>query len=129
MVVSYDSTLKATRMTAVISALDTPSGFAHLSIYTAAYATLLVNIILPKPSFLLTSGVLTLLGVPLNGTAIANGTAALAQLKDGTQSTNVAFHVQGLTVGTSSADIVVNATNIISGEIVTIVSGTITAAP
>lgn len=68
------------------------------------------------------SGVLTISGTPLTATASGTGTAAKAELRD--NAGNVI--VSGLTVGTSSADIIINATAISSGQSVTLSSGTIT---
>lgn len=68
------------------------------------------------------AGVLTISGTPLTATATGTGTAAKAELRD--NSGNVI--VSGLTVGTSAADIIINATAISSGQSVTLSSGTIT---
>jgi hypothetical protein len=129
--VNYHLTLKNTRMTAVITALDTPSGSAKLVIWDASYVHALVTITLNKPSFANASAILTMQGTPLSGVAGATFTAALAQILDGTQSITTGgpnYWIQGLTVGTSATDIILNSTSITSGQTVTITSATITAA-
>ena len=126
MAVNYLSTLKSTRMQAVITAIDSNASPATLEIGTAGMATTLVSITLAKPSFTESGGVITMSGVPKSGVAGANGTAAAARIKDG-GGTNI--QVTGLTVGTSASDIILNSTAISSGQTVTISSGTITHSP
>jgi hypothetical protein len=70
----------------------------------------------------ISSGVLTVSGTPLTSTASATGTAAKAEFRD--NSGNVI--VTGLTVGTSAADIIINATAISAGQTVTLSAGSIT---
>jgi hypothetical protein len=84
MAVTYSTTLKSTRMTDVITALDAGAGNAILKIGTAGMASTLVSITLAKPSATVTTGVLTFAGLPKSGTAGATGTAAAAQLTDST---------------------------------------------
>jgi hypothetical protein len=104
--------------------VDGGSGNGKLVIGTTGMATTLVTITLAKPSFSVASGVATLLGVPLSGTASASGTAASAQLQD--SAGNIIG--SGLTVGTSGADVnITGTTTITSGQTVTVTSGTITA--
>lgn len=126
MAVSYAGSLQTTRMNAVVSAIDANASPATLEIGTAGMAAVLVSITLGDPSFAVagTPAVATLQGVPKSGTASGSGTAAAARIKDG-GGTSI---VTGLTVGTSSADIILNNTTISNGQIVTITSGTITHA-
>ena len=124
MTVTYLASLKDTRMTAVITALDGQTGSAALQIWTAAYAAQLVSIPLSKPSFTEGSQAITMAGVPKSGTAGANGTAAVARIVDGAATPNII--VTGLTVGTSGSDINLNSTAISNGQTVTITSGVIT---
>lgn len=83
---------------------------------------LLVTFTLGTTPGTVSAGVLTISGTPLTVTASGTGTAAKAELRD--NAGNVI--VSGLTVGTSSADIIINATAISSGQSVTLSSGTIT---
>jgi hypothetical protein len=125
MTVSYAQALKDTRMNAVLSAVDGPSGFASIEIGTAGMAQVLVIINLSKPSFSEASSTLTMLGAPKNGVASTAGTAANARVKDGSGG----VQVSGLTVGISGTDIVLNSTSILQGQTVTLTSATITHSP
>lgn len=122
MAVTYSNSLKDTRMTAVITALDAGAGAATLEICSAAYASVLCIITLNKPSFTMASQQITMNGVPKSGVAGNTGTAALARLKE----SGGTVIIQGLTVGTSGSDMNLNSTSITSGQTVTLTAGTIT---
>lgn len=122
MAVQYANSLKDTRMTAVITAIDAGAGAGTLEICTTGYATVLTAITLSKPSFTEASQTITMAGVPKIGTAGATGVAIAARFKD--SSGNII--VNGLTVGTSGTDIILNTASVNSGQSVTINSGTIT---
>lgn len=117
MSVSYLASLKTTRMTAVITAIDVNASAGYMEICTAAYATVLATITFQKPSFTVSGAVITMAGSPISGTAVANGTAAVARIKDG-GTTNVV--VNSLTVGTSASDIILNNTTIATGQTVSL---------
>lgn len=120
MSVTYNTTLKNTRMTDVVTALGTA---AKLKIYTAAYGTLLAQISLANPAGTVSGGVLTFSGTPLTeSSADASGTAAIAKIVDGS-SVDI---ITGLTVSSTSGDIVLSSTNIVAGQPVTITSASIT---
>ena len=121
---NYSSTLKSTRMTAVITAIDAHASPATIEIATAAFASVLATITLADPSFTESGGVITMAGAPKSGVAGATGTAAVARIKEG----GGTVIVNNLTVGTSGSDINLNSTSITSGQTVTITSGTITHA-
>jgi hypothetical protein len=87
----------------------------------AGMALVLVSIALSKPSFSEAGGTITVIGAPRTALAAATGTAAAARLKDG--GGNIV--ISGLTVSTSGADVVLNATAISAGQSVTINSATI----
>lgn len=123
MAVNYIGSLKSSRMTAVITALDVNASPAFIEICTASFAAVLVTITLSKPSFTESGGVITMSGVPKSGVAGATGTAAVARMKDG-GATNVV--INNLTVGTSGSDINLNSVSITAGQTVTLTSGTIT---
>lgn len=123
MAVVYNTTLKNTRMTDVVTAIGT-AGF--LNIYTAALATLLSTIPLANPAGTVTGGVLTFSGTPLTqASATASGTAAAATVSTATGGTGTVI-ISGLTVSSTSGDIVLSSTNIVSGQPVTITSASIT---
>lgn len=133
MSVVYSTTLKNNRMQLVS---DLISGkVAAASTGTASAGTLvvgtsalsggtgvLVTFTLSATAGTVSGGVLTLSGTPINGVASGTGAAAKGELRD--NAGNVIC--SGLTVGTSGADIIINATAISSGQTVTLTSGTIT---
>lgn len=120
MAVTYNTTLKNSRMTDVVTALG--SG-AKIKIYTAALATLLSTLNLPNPAGSVSGGVLTFSGTPLtDSSAAASGTAAAAIVVDGAGTTIIS----GLTVSSTTGDIVLSSTNIVAGQPVTITSASIT---
>jgi hypothetical protein len=110
----------------VLSAIDAHANPATLEICTAAYAATLVAITLGDPSFARGGAspntALTMQGVPKSANASGSGTAAVARIKEG----GGTVIVNGLTVGTSAADIIVNSTSITTGQQVSITAGTIT---
>jgi hypothetical protein len=119
--VTYNSTLKSARMAAVITAIDANASPGTIEIGTAGMAAVLATITLSKPSFTESGGVITMAGAPKSGIAAGTGTAAAARIKEG-GGTSV---VTGLTVGTSGCDINLNGVSIVSGQTVTLSSGTI----
>lgn len=125
MTVSYNTTVKGTRMQAVLDAVDAGAGPGTMEIASAAFAAILATITLADPSFTRAADVLTLAGTPRSDTsADATGTAAVARIKD----SNGTIVITGLTVGTSGADINLNSVSLTAGQAVTITSGTITHA-
>lgn len=120
MSVTYNTTLKNTRMTDVVTALGSA---AKLKIYTAGLATLLSTINLANPAGTVSAGVLTFSGTPLtDSSAAASGTAAAATVVDGSGT----VIISGLTVSSTSGDIILSSTNIVSGQPVTLTTATIT---
>lgn len=107
------------------TSVDANSGSGQLVIGTSALSGatgVLATITLAKPSFSLSAGVATLLGVPLSATASATGTANKAEIRDSAGT----VIISGLTVGTSGSDINLNSVAISSGQTVTMNSGSIT---
>jgi hypothetical protein len=120
MSVVYNTTLKNTRLTDVVTAIGSAG---KLKIYTAGLSTLLSTINLANPCGSVSGGVLTFSGTPLtDSSAAASGTAAAAKVQDGA-GTDI---ITGLTVSSSSGDIVLSSTNIVAGQPVTITSASIT---
>lgn len=122
MSVIYAATLKTTRMQAVRDAIDGGAGAGTLEVGTASMASVLCIVTLADPASSVAGSVLTVLGVPLSGTATAAGTAAEARIKD--SSGNII--VSGLTVGTSATDIIISSTTIAINDVVQLNSGIIT---
>lgn len=122
MSVTYDTTLKNTRMTDVVTAIDT-GGAGNLKIGTTAMGTTLSTITFNSTCGTVSGGVLTFSGTPLTDSSAANsGTAAAASVHDG----GGTLHISGLTVGTSGSDVNLSSTSIVSGQPVTLTSATIT---
>jgi hypothetical protein len=122
MAVSYNAALKSARMAAVIAAVDAGAGPGTLEICSFGYATVLASIALADPSFVESSGIITMAGVPRSDSSADNtGTAALARIKD----SNGNVVVSGLTVDVSTGDIQLDSTAVTAGEAVTITGGTI----
>ena len=114
MSVTYATNLKADRMTCIITRLDAQSGNAILKIGTSGMAATLASVTLAKPSATVSGGVLTFSGLPKTATATGAGTAANAQLTDSAGT----VWVDGLTVGTSGTDIIIDNTSIAVGQTV-----------
>ena len=126
MAVIYSTATKNARMDAVAGQIDGGSHAGVLQIGTTAMGTVLCEFTLNKPCAAAASGgVLTLSGFPKSDTAANNtGTAAAAVIKDSSGTTVIS----GLTVGTSSADIVLDSVSITAGQTVTLNAATITHA-
>lgn len=133
MSVVYSSTLKNNRMQLVADLIagktaSAASGSATAGKLVIGDSTLsgatgvLVTFTLGTTPGTVSAGVLTVSGTPLTTSASGTGTASKAEFRD--NAGNVI--VSGLSVGTSAADIIINATAISSGQSVTLSSGTIT---
>jgi hypothetical protein len=125
MSVIYDISLKNTRMSAVVSAIDnggagsllfgTSSGFAG--------ANLLASITFNATCGTVSGGVLTFSSTPLVDSSAANtGTAAEGEVEDGVGH----VVISGLTISTSAADINLSSTSIVAGQSVTLTAASIT---
>jgi hypothetical protein len=124
MAVTYSAATKTARMQAVADEIDAGSGAGEIKIYDASN-NLLVAIPLADPCGVAAAGVLTFTaGAGLSAGGTAAGDAAGATITD---SDDVVV-ISGLTVGTSSADIVVDSVAVRVGRLVTVLSGTITHA-
>ena len=125
MAVVYANTLKDTRMTAVITALDSGASSgspATMEIGNAGFANVLVVINMAFPSFNEATQAIQMQGTPRSGTAGTTGTAALARLKDHVGN----IIVSGLSVGTSGSDVNLSSLSITATQVVQINSGSIT---
>jgi len=125
MSVTYNTTLKNTRMTSVVTAIDN-GGAGELNFGTSSGfggANLLATITFQATCGTVSGGVLTFSGTPLVcASAAQTGTAAEAEVLDGVGH----LIISGLTVGTSASDINMSSTSIVSGQSVTLTSATIT---
>ena len=124
MAVSLATALRNSRADAITSFAGAN---AKLRLYTASYASLLVELVCDNPLAAgASSGVLTFNPVSA-GTCVASGNAALARLYKSDGTTQV---LTGLTVGdsASSANVKLDqvGTALSSGQTVTVTSGTVT---
>lgn len=126
MAVTYATSVKTARMQAVANEIDAGVGAGTLEIGTTAMGTVLAVFQLVEPCGTVANGVLTLDFDPdiSDTSANATGTAAAAQIKDGSGTAVIT----GLTVGTSGTDIVLDSTSITAGQTVTLTAGTLTHA-
>lgn len=120
---------------AVVDALDGGSAAGTIKVYDGSQPanantavssqTLLATFTLSSTAFgSASSGVATLASTPLSATAAATGTATWFRAASG--GTGGVGTVFDGSVGTSSADLVLNTTSITSGNTVQITSGTVT---
>ena len=121
MTVLYDTTLKDTRLGAVITRLGAT---ATLEIRTSEDAVLAV-LPLADPAGNVAEGVLTFTTEGMeDASADATGTAAKAVIKD--SAGTPAEAITGLTVGLSATDIILDTLDITAGQTVIINTATIT---
>lgn len=116
---TYSASLKNARLQAIVTAIGS-SG--KLEIGTAGMAAILASFTLDATAGTVTNGVLTFSGMPKEVTSSSGGTAAAARIRTSAD----ADVVTGLTVGTSSADIIIDATAIVVDKSVTLTSAVIT---
>ena len=122
MAVVYNTTVKNARLTVVKDAIDGGSGPGTIEICTAAYALVLAVLTCADPCGSVSGGVLTFSAITQDSSADATGTAAIARIKDSSGT----VVCDGLTVGTSGANINLNTTSIVAADIVQLTSATIT---
>lgn len=121
MAITYSTATKTARMNAVVTQLGAS---AKLQIGTTGMSTVLATITLDATAGTVSNGVLTLSGMPKNVAASAAGTAAAARLR----TSGDVDVITGLTVGTSATDIIIDNTNVASGQTVNVTSVVITHA-
>lgn len=122
MAVIYTTAVKNARLSAVVTEIGTTG---KIEIGTTGMASILAVINLGNPAGTVASGVLTFSGFPRSDTSADNtGIAAAARIRKG-DNTDI---VTGLTVGTSASDIILDSTNITTGQNVILNSATITHA-
>jgi hypothetical protein len=121
MTIALNTTLRNNRADQITSFTGTS---AKLRIYTAAYATQLVECICDATAFApaASGGILTLNAISA-GTATAAGTAAIARIYKSDGTTIV---IEGMTVGISASNINITNTTVGISDTVTVTSATIT---
>lgn len=127
----YESSLIGARLAAVVTAIGTAGylviGASALNGASSATTGVLVKIPLGNPAGTVSGNILTLTQ-PLNQAAIADGTAAKAEIWS-TATPTGASHVKvsGLTVGTSGTDVIMTSgTTVTTGQVVSVSPATIT---
>lgn len=122
MAVVYSTPLKNTRLQAVVTAIGNDGVLVIGTAGLNGAAGVLVTIPLASVAGTVTGGVLTFSGVPRSANATGTGVAALAEIR-----TSAGVTVcSGLTVGTAGTNIILNAAEISSGQLVQMTAGTIT---
>lgn len=122
MAINYSIAVANSRLAVSRDAIDGGPAAGTLKIFTAAEATLLATLTLSDPSGTIAAKVLTFSGMPKSTTAVATGTAATARFEDST----AVVVANGLTVGTSGTDVIIDNVSINSGQTVNLTAATIT---
>jgi hypothetical protein len=120
--VLYAEDIRNARLQVVADAIDAGPANGRLVIGSAGLAVVHVDIELAKPCASIAGGVLTLLGIPLEAQAAQAGTPAEAALTD---STGLVV-ADGLTVGISGANVILDSASVGAGQTVRINAGSIT---
>jgi hypothetical protein len=128
MAIGYVTTLRTTRMNAIVTDIDSGAGAGTLTIYSGTRpatggteTTVLAVLTLSDPCGSVTNGVLTFSAITDDASANATGTASWARLKD--SDGNAAAD---MSVGTSGADINFDSVSFVAGGNVSVTSLTIT---
>ena len=124
MAINYATAVKLARLEAVRTALNAGAAGGKLRIFTAAYASMLVEFTLLEADQNAADNILDLVGSAITAAAAATGTAAIARLTDSDNN----MVAEGLTVGTSGTDVIVDSTSITSAQNVTLNNAAITHA-
>jgi len=122
MAITHNATIRASFAEAVKVATDAGSSYGKLVLLTSGDAVL-AEIVLQDPAWSRTGAVLTLLGVPLNVAAAADGTIAKGKIVDSDDNT-----VYAGTAGLAGSDFVVDNTSVTTGQNVKVNSATYTAS-
>lgn len=121
---NISTTVRNNMCDAFVDAIDvgTTDPTGDVRIYTAAFAAILAEMTFSNPAFgAASSGVATANAITDDTSADNSGTAAVGRFRDRNNATVAEF-----TVGTSSADLILNTVSITAGDRVSITSATIT---
>lgn len=124
MAVTYNTTLKNTRMSAVGVAIDGGAAAGTFELGPAGMTSILVSRTLQDPSISgsATAGVITFAGFPLTATAQSVGTLGAARIRD----SNSVDIITGLSCSAANAEVIVDNTSVVTAQLVVISSITIT---
>lgn len=114
---TINTTLRSARAQAVVTEAGAS---AQIKLYTATYTTLLGTLTCAGTLGTVTNGVLTFNAITSDTAADASGTFALARIY---KSDGITMVVEGLTVGTTGTDIVMNAAAATLGAAIAMTSG------
>jgi hypothetical protein len=125
--IEYSDLVAEARLLVVLAAIDGGGGAGKLVIGTSALSGatgVLVTIPLDSPSGTVAGRTLTFAGTPIDASATASGVAAKAEVRDNAD----VVIASGLTVGVSGggSDITMDATGLVTGRPVRLVSASIT---
>jgi hypothetical protein len=119
MALNYHLDVKQARLEVVRTAIDAGSGPGVLEICSSGYSTVLAAITLADPCGTVSGGTLTLAGFPRADTAAdASGIASVARIRDSSGK----VVVDGITVGTADANILLGSSTITAGNEVQLTS-------
>lgn len=124
MSVIYNDTVKNAQLQVAVDAIDQGAGNGVMNVGTTGMGAILVTITLNKPCASVANRVMSFSGLPLSAIAIASGTAAEATICD----SNGTIIISGLTVGPPASgtfDAIINDPIIIAGDIVSLITATI----
>lgn len=126
MAVTYRASLRTTRITSVLTDIDSGVGAATVEIGTAGFAAVIAIFTLSDPAGTVSGDVLTFSSMPKSTTGVGGGgVAAEARIKE----VGGTVIVSGLTVGTSGTNLIISpSTTIASGQTVNLTALTITHA-
>lgn len=124
MALNYSTTVKNSRLSAVVTALGATGKLVIGTSALAGAVGVLVEVPFSNPAFNVAAGAMTVNALPRTTVAAATGIANKVELRDGA-GTVVA---SGLTIGLtgSGADVIINALEISMGQDVQVTVGTIT---
>lgn len=124
MAVTYSTTLKNRRMSAVGAEVDGTNGLGRLELGPTGMGTILVslNLDFPSVSGSATAGVITFAGFPKTATAQSVGTLGAGRMVT-SAGTSV---ITGLSVSTAGTEIIVDNTSVVTAQLVVVSSITIT---
>lgn len=124
MAVTYSTTLKNKRMSAVGAEVDGTNGLGKMEMGPAGMGTVVATITFDFPcvSGSATAGVITFAGFPKTCSAVSSGTLGAARLVT-SAGTSV---VTGLSISTGNAEVIVDNTSVVSFQTIVVTSITIT---
>lgn len=124
MTVIYNTNVKNQQLLDAVNAIDAGAGNGVMRIGTTGMASILAVFTLAKPCATVSNRAMNFSGLPLSTIAIAGGDAAAAEIEDSSGT----IIISGLTVGGpgSGADAIINETEIVAGDIISLVIAIIT---